>query len=270
MPADVSYAPGALLTQFRQFERVYVGCTPIDLCSFKEAVERVITFAGDTERSSYVVTPNAQHSLLLEVNPDYRSIYEGASLSVPDGTSMAVGAWLLGRRLMERVPGVDLFDAVSGRAAKEGLNIFLFGGKPDSAKQASEVLKAKYPMLKVGSYCPPMGFEKSECEMAKADAVIRGFSPQIIFVGLGAPKQEFWMAQHARRLRIPVAIGVGGSFELISGVIPRAPIALRRCGFEWIYRLVQEPRRLWRRYVLGAIAFSVVLLKHFTAELSVK
>lgn len=270
MSASVSCTPEELVSNDRSPGRVYVGCTPIDLCTFEEAVAAVISLARTKGQPRFVVTPNAQHSLLLEVNPDYRAVYERAWLSVPDGTSMAIGAWLLGHRLKERVPGVDLFEQVCAQAADKSLKILLLGGKPNSARHASAILKAKYPGLKIADYCPPMGFDKDECEMAKTDAVIRGFSPDIVFVGLGAPKQEFWMAEHANRLNIPVAIGVGGSFELISGVIPRAPKILRRCGLEWAYRLVQEPKRLWRRYVVGALAFSLVIFKHVIAEQSVR
>jgi N-acetylglucosaminyldiphosphoundecaprenol N-acetyl-beta-D-mannosaminyltransferase len=172
-----------------------------------------------------------------------------------------MAAHLLGLSLKERVPGVDLFESLCAGAAAASLKVFFLGGRPGSADLAASLLRCRYPGLTVETYCPPLGFERDVAELSRMDAMIRRFEPNIVFVGLGAPKQEYWMYDHGRKLGPSVLIGVGGSFELVTGIVRRAPRWLQAIGFEWLHRLCMEPRRLWRRYLIGNLQFLQIVLR---------
>jgi N-acetylglucosaminyldiphosphoundecaprenol N-acetyl-beta-D-mannosaminyltransferase len=217
-------------------------------------------------RAAYVTTPNAQHSILIELSAEYRRIYEQSLLCLPDGVSMTLGARIVGIELGERTPGVDLFVEICGAAAKSGLKVFFLGGREGAADEAARKLRKQFPKLAVATHCPPFGFEHDTAECSRTSAAIRTFEPHIVFVGLGAPKQEFWMAKWGSILNIPICIGVGGSFELTSGKIQRAPLLLQRVGLEWAYRLAMEPRRLWRRYLIGNLAYIAIVISHRLAR----
>lgn len=242
--------------------RIEIVGTPVDACTFAEAVERIVERAARGGPPSYVITPNAHHVVLLQESEEFRVAYRGAWLSLADGMSVVWASRLLGTPLPERVSGSDLLPALSKRMAGTGLSIFLLGGRPGSADRTAEVLQARYPGLEIaGTHCPPLGFEWNPEEMARIDEAIRAAKPDLLFVGLGAPKQELWMHRHVARLGVPVAMGVGGSFELEAGVLPRAPRWMRRAGVEWLFRLMVEPRRLWRRYAVSNPRFVALVLR---------
>jgi len=214
-----------------------------------------------------VVTPNAQHIVLLELDASLREAYSGAELVVADGASLPLASRLLGEKLRERIAGVDLFEKLCGQAAALGLSVFFLGGRPGSAERAAEKLRRRFPRLRVvGMRCPPLGFEGNEIALAAIEEVIRAARPDIVFVALGAPKQERWMHLHGRRSGAPVLVGVGGSFEIVGGVYRRAPRWLQRIACEWLFRLVLEPRRLWRRYLLGNCRFLWMILRQLWRE----
>jgi len=165
-----------------------------------------------------------------------------------------------------------LFQNLCAKASKSGLRVFLLGGQPGSANLAAKVLKQTYPGLIVaGTGCPPLGFERDEIQLQKIAREIRESKPHLLFIGLGAPKQENWIYKHGRKLGVPACIGIGGSFEMVSGFSPRAPKFLRRVGLEWLFRLVIEPKRLWRRYLIGNARFiSIVLRQRLASHLHPK
>jgi N-acetylglucosaminyldiphosphoundecaprenol N-acetyl-beta-D-mannosaminyltransferase len=142
------------------------------------------------------------------------------------------------------------------------LRVFLLGGRPGSAEAAAAKLVAQNPGLIVsGTYCPPLGFEKDPLQREEIEARITAARPHLLFVALGAPKQEYWMYEHARNLGVPVAMGVGGSFEMVSGAVARAPRLLQQMGIEWVYRLMREPGRMWKRYLIGNLQFANIVLR---------
>jgi N-acetylglucosaminyldiphosphoundecaprenol N-acetyl-beta-D-mannosaminyltransferase len=179
---------------------------------------------------------------------------------VPDGASLLLAARALGTKFPERVAGVDLFQALCGSAARAGLRVFLLGGRPGSADLAASVMKERFPRLRVDTYCPPFGFETSEDGLAGVRQAVLRSRPDLLFVALGMPKQEYWIYDHGRKLGAAVCLGVGGTFELVSGIVPRAPRWVQNIGCEWVYRLCQEPRRMWRRYLVGNLQFAWILL----------
>lgn len=232
------------------------------------SLEKVVEVIGEHAASrsptpGYVVTPNAQHLLLLWKHERFRGIYSRAFLCVPDGVPLLWAARFLGTPLKERVNGTDLFERLAEMSARRGLRIYLLGGRPGAAEGAAKVLMARHPLLRiVGIQCPPYGFEKDPEQLRMINLSITKASPDLLFVGLGAPKQEHWMADNLSRIGVPVALGIGGSFELVSGMIKRAPLWMQGSGLEWLFRLGCEPRRLWKRYLLGNIAFvSLVVIQ---------
>jgi N-acetylglucosaminyldiphosphoundecaprenol N-acetyl-beta-D-mannosaminyltransferase len=241
--------------------RVGVGHALIDDCSFEQACEAVVAHARSGGRPAFVTTANAQHVVLLERDARLRAIYDRADLVVPDGYSLLLAARFSGRSLSERVTGVDMFQSLCGLAAKHGLHVFLLGGRPTSAELTAEVLRKRLPGLRVTTHCPPLGFEKNEEELEVTAAAIRDAKPDMVFVALGAPKQEYWIHDYGLQLGAPVLIGVGGTFEMVAGMVSRAPVWMQRTGLEWLYRLCLEPRRMWRRYLIGNLVFGAIVVR---------
>ncbi len=188
----------------------------------------------------YVVTLNG--ALLVQAARDQalRELVNGAALVTADGVGVVVAARILSVNLRERVAGIDLAIALCGRAAPAGYRIFLLGGAPGVAQAAANALRVRHPALKIVGTRD--GFFSPEDE-GSVCAHIRSARPDVLLVGLGAPRQERWMQRWSATLGVPVSIGVGGTFDVLAGRIPRAPRWMQRLGLEWFYRLAQEPRR---------------------------
>ena len=244
------------------FPRARIGRALVDCCSLAEAVEMITRHAALRGPSACVVTPNAQHIVLLESDAGLQEAYAHADLALADGASLLVASRLLREKLRSRIAGIDLFEQLCGQAADFGLRVFLLGGQPGSAQRAAETLKRNLPDLPiVGTYCPPPGFEHDPLELQVIDQTIRRTQPDLVFVALGAPKQEWWMHQHGRQTGAPVLLGVGGSFEMTAGIRRRSPRFVQRLGCEWLYRLLLEPRRLWKRYLIGNCRFLWIVVR---------
>ncbi|BAY96482.1 hypothetical protein NIES37_04150 [Tolypothrix tenuis PCC 7101] len=242
--------------------RINICGVEIDKYSFAEVTSQIVNHAISRSQPEYVVTPNAMHILTLQKDAYFREIYRQAFLVVPDGVSLLWAAKFLQTPLNGRVNGTDLFEKLCAVAAEKGLKIFLLGGRPGAADQAKQKLKARHPnLLIVGTYCPPYGFENQPEELAAINSNIKAASPDILFVGLGAPKQEKWIAQNYQELEVPISIGIGVSFELVADMVTRAPIWMQKSGLEWLFRLIVEPSRLWKRYILGNPTFIWLVLK---------
>jgi N-acetylglucosaminyldiphosphoundecaprenol N-acetyl-beta-D-mannosaminyltransferase len=241
--------------------RIGIGHALIDNCSSQEVCTSIIAHAQNRGKPAYVITSNAQHIVQLEKERGLQEIYDNADLVIPDGISLLIAARLYGRSLQQRVAGVDIFKILCGLAARNSLRVFLLGGRPGSADLAAGVLRGEYPGLKCSTYCPPLGFERSASGLRQTAEAIVAAQPDILFVAFGAPKQEYWIYEHGLRLSVPVCIGVGGSFEIVGGVVPRAPQWTQNIGCEWLYRFSREPRRMWRRYLIGNLEFAAIVLR---------
>jgi len=234
----------------------------IDRHSFDEVVEAITNYAVSGDVPEYVVTPNAQHVLTFQKDAYFRDIYHKAFLVVPDGVPLLWAAKLLKTPLNGRVNGTDLFEQLCAIAADKDLKVFLLGGRPRAADKAAQVLQSRHPTLNIaGTYCPPYGFEADAEELAKINRIIKIAAPHILFVGLGAPKQEYWIYANYKEVGVPISIGIGVSFELVSGMVTRAPVWMQKIGLEWFFRLMMEPRRLWQRYLIGNALFVWLVLK---------
>lgn len=201
-------------------------------------------------RPHQIVTVNMDFIRLAREDPAFCAAVNGADLVVPDGVPVLWAARLLRRPLGERVTGVDLVEQGAALAAARGYRVFLLGAAPGVADAAAAALIRRYPGLCIaGTYAPPIGPFSAE-ENARMVAAVRAARPHLLFVAFGAPRQELWIRAHLDELEVPVCVGVGGTFNFLSGAVPRAPRWMRRAGLEWAHRLAQEPGRLWRRYLV--------------------
>lgn len=222
----------------------------LDDITFEEAVRQIGVLAC-TEGKHYVVTPNVDHVVKIEKDLEFRKIYEEADLILTDGTPLMWIAESLGCPIKEKIPGADMLPKVCEMAAKEGHTMFLFGAAKGVAEEAKRKLTKKYPGLKiVGAYSPPMGFERDKKEVDKAIRIINQKKPQILVVGLGAPKQEKFIYQYREKIDFHVALPFGAAIDFEAGMVKRAPLWMRRFGLEWLFRFFQEPGRLFRRYFI--------------------
>ncbi len=223
---------------------------PLDNLSRAEALERVAALVR-ARRPSLVVTPNVDHLVNLQTDPEFRMIYARASLVLADGVPLLWAARFLGTPIREKLSGSDLFSDLCRLSAERGFRMFFLGGREGAAAKAAEAMYREHPGLQgVGVYCPPFGFERDTSECARIDAALTAARPDILLVGLGSPKQEKWADRNSERLGIPVTMGVGITFEYAAGMVQRAPRWMQRVGLEWMFRLAMEPGRLWRRYLL--------------------
>ncbi|MCD8068124.1 MAG: WecB/TagA/CpsF family glycosyltransferase [Lachnospiraceae bacterium] len=237
--------------------------TRIDNVTMSEAVDEIEHMVADDCVNQYVVTPNVDHIVKLEKDEHLREIYEEAALSTTDGQTLIwISRWLK-TPIVERVSGSDLFPEVCERAAQKGWRVFLLGAAEGVAARAAQNLEEKYPGLQiVGVYSPPYGFEYDEEEMEQIFQVVGKARPQILVLGLGTPKAEKFFYDHRDRFHVSVALHVGGSIDFEAGVIPRAPRWMRRTGLEWLYRLMKEPKRLARRYLVEDMAIWGICWKY--------
>lgn len=219
----------------------------------------------------FVVTPNVDHVCLFHRRADIRAAYREAFLALPDGIPLLWAARLLGRPLKEKLSGSDLVPSLSAWAAAEGHSVFYFGAAEGVAEKAAQKLQEQYPGLKVaGCYSPPLGFERDAMENERAIDAIRNARPDICFVALGCPKQELWLLAHHKEIGVPVSLGIGASLDFVAGKVRRAPRRLQRIGLEWVWRLFQEPRRLWRRYLVEDALFFSLVWRDFRGTMRVR
>jgi N-acetylglucosaminyldiphosphoundecaprenol N-acetyl-beta-D-mannosaminyltransferase len=232
----------------------------VDLPQAVAVVERAL--ARGTR--GYIVPANVDLLLQHRENPATRTACDAAALRVADGMPIVWASRLLGRPLLARVTGADLVPALCGMAARRGHSVFLLGGRTGVADRAAARLAARFPGLRVaGTHTPPDLFAP---EGAAAEAAVRAVNavrPALLFVGLGAPKQELWVHRHWERLDTTVALCCGAALDFAAGVRPRAPAWIQRAGAEWAWRLAHEPRRLWKRYLVRDAAFLGILLKEW-------
>lgn len=239
-----------------QNQRTFIGNVGIDTYSQRSFTNEVLDHALHGSGTRQIVTVNAQIYVLADKSLKYRRCLDSAEYLCSDGMPLAWACNHLAGVWVPRITGVDLIVDLCERGAADGLSIFLLGGRPGTAMETANLLSRRHPGLKIaGVSCPDWGFEKTEETLTPVLEQIAKAKPHILFVALGAPKQEFIIDQSIRPLNVPIAIGVGGSFEILSGSISRAPMWMQSSGFEWAYRLFKDPGRLWKRYLIGNMQF---------------
>lgn len=212
------------------------------------AIDKLISQDG----SHYAAVVNAAKIVAANRDQALKKILLEADLVTADGMSVVWASRVLGQPLKQRVTGIDLFQRLVEHAAQRGLSVYFLGAREESVRGVVESFTNKYPLLKVAGYRNGY-FDSSECESLCKSISLSG--ADLLFVAMGSPAQEYWIASNLARTGVRFAMGVGGSFDHLSGLAQRAPRWMQRSGLEWFYRLAHEPRRLWRRYLIGNLAF---------------
>lgn len=226
---------------------------PIQNVTMSEAVDDVYGFFGARE-SKIVVTPNAEILQMYSTDPAMKEALEKADYIVPDGVGVLLAAKRLGTPLKEKVAGVELSRNLLEKAAKEGGNVYLLGAKPGVAAEAKRCLEEEIPGISIVGVRD--GYFKPEDEPAIIEE-INALNVDMLFVCLGAPKQELWMAEHKSDLKIGVMLGLGGSLDIFSHTLKRAPQWMINCRVEWLYRVIKEPYRIGRIASLPKFLLSI-------------
>jgi N-acetylglucosaminyldiphosphoundecaprenol N-acetyl-beta-D-mannosaminyltransferase len=206
----------------------------------------------------HIITLNAEIIYQAQFNQHLKELINSADLVTPDGAGIVWAAGYLGEPVPERVTGIDLMLEICKQARHNGWRIFLLGGTPGVADEAADKLREKYANINiVGTH---HGYFKEE-EKAHVLEIVRQAEPDIIFVALGAPRQEFWIRAHQESLPVKVAVGVGGSFDVVSGRVKRAPVWMQKLKLEWLARLIKEPWRFKRMLSLPKFVLMVIRSK---------
>lgn len=208
------------------------------------------------ERPAHVITLGAEMAVFASADQTYRNIVNSADLVVPDTVGVVVASKLLGRPVPSRIAGIELADQMIKRCARKGFGVYFLGGAEGVAAAAAGELAKQFEGLRVSGTHHGYFIPDEEPELA---ARIRESGARLVLVGMGFPQQEYWIRRNLERLGPAVCIGVGGSFDVWSGRLKRAPEGVRRAGMEWLYRLVNEPRRLGRQLALPRFAAQVTV-----------
>ncbi|NLO89055.1 MAG: WecB/TagA/CpsF family glycosyltransferase [Clostridia bacterium] len=227
----------------------------VDPVTLEEAVGKVEQFIA-SGKPHHVVTLNAEILYRAQRDPELMKVILEADLVTPDGAGIVWASKRLGCPVPERVTGIDLMLALAKRAGEKGWRLFLYGAAPGVAEEAAKKLKAKNSGIRIAG--TSHGYLNSG-EQKQLIEKIKEAEPHILFVALGAPKQEFWINRNLEQLGVPVCMGVGGSFDVVAGKVRRAPVFMQRAGLEWLYRLIKEPRRFKRMLALPAFAVAVLI-----------
>lgn len=228
---------------------------PVDCVDMGQAVDFLAGHVASGTGCATVFAVNPEKVMKARTDADLRALLASATLLIPDGIGVVLAARWLGLGKFGRVPGSELMPNLCARAAAEGYGVFLFGARPEVNDEAAAELVQRFPKLKIA------GRQHGYVEDKDMPALIQRINDsgaRLLFVALGSPRQEAWMHQHAPALRVKVAQGVGGTFDVIAGRVNRAPPLFLKLNLEWLYRLLREPRRVWRQRALVKFAWCVL------------
>lgn len=223
----------------------------VDNLTMGETVDRIVTLIGDGGIHQHVVI-NVDKIVKMESNSDLRAAVLDCDLINADGQPIIWVSRIVQAPLKERVTGIDLFDVLIARCAERGLKPYLVGSRQEVVAKTVDVLKKKYPKLQLAGW--RNGYWSPEQEAGVVQE-IKNARPDVLCVAVGSPKQEMFLRKWKKDMQVPFVMGVGGSFDVTAGVLKRAPRWMQDSGLEWLFRLAQEPRRLWRRYLIEDMAF---------------
>jgi N-acetylglucosaminyldiphosphoundecaprenol N-acetyl-beta-D-mannosaminyltransferase len=243
--------------------RLHLAGVPIDRFTMRDLLRWIASELRSPSRQTrplLVMGPNAHIVTTAQRSPEFRTALAAADLCVADGISILLAGLMLGQPIPERVTGGDLMEQLCALAARENLSVFFLGGLPGAAEGAASALEARYPGLRVAFCCPPCRFEHDPVALATVLGTLHAAAPDILCVAIGVPRQEIWMNRHCPSLPIRLAISVGAALDTQAGLRRRAPKWTHNLGIEWAYRLAREPRRLWRRYLIGNTHFVLLVL----------
>ncbi len=225
--------------------------TYVDNVTEEEAV-RHIEECVKNRTIGFVVTPNVDQIVMMEKNLYFRVICDNAELSVVDGHPLLWIAKWYKKPIKEKICGSDLMPHLCKIAAEKGYKVFLLGAAEGIAAKAADILRAQNPGLNiVGTYSPPFGFEKDKAELDKINRILKESNADLLFVGMGAPKQSVFIYENMHKYQIPMSFCVGATIDFIAGEQKRAPRWMTDHGLEWLYRLFKEPKRMFKRYIVN-------------------
>jgi len=235
-----------------------MGCA-VDNLDMEETLGVVEGFIRSGRPHQHVVI-NVDKIVKASRDPALRQIINGCDLINADGMPVVWASRLLGKPLKERVTGVDLFEALMARAAEKGWRVFLLGARDEVVSGVAHLYPARYPGLTLAGY--RNGYWKPEDE-DRVVAEIAATRPDILFVAISSPKKEAFLARYQAAMKVPFAMGVGGTFDVAVGLVKRAPVWMQKAGLEWFYRFLQEPRRMFRRYFIDDMAFVALFAREW-------
>ncbi|MCI6513615.1 MAG: WecB/TagA/CpsF family glycosyltransferase [Coprococcus catus] len=232
--------------------------TYVNAMSMDETVDAVEEMIERRVPVQHVVI-NALKVNLMRKDENLRKIVNECPLINADGASIVLAAKMLKIPLKERVAGFDLFVRLVEEASDKNYKIYLFGAREEVVKKVKAIFERKYPTLQIVGYRNGYFTEADEPEIVKNMAES---GADMMFVAFSSPKKEYWIRRYLKELNIPFVMGVGGSFDVIAGTTKRAPLWMQKCGMEWFYRFIQEPGRLWKRYLVGNVSFMIYVLQY--------
>lgn len=232
--------------------------TYVNAISMDETIKEVEKIIENKKPTQHVVI-NASKVNLMEKDDNLRKIVNSCPLINADGASIVWAAKKFGIPLKERVTGCDLFQELVGVAAKKGYRVYLFGAKEEVVTKVKEIYEKQYPGIQIVGYRNGYFTEEDEEEIVRNMAES---GADMMFVAFSSPKKEYWVNKYINQLNIPFVMGVGGSFDIVAGVTVRAPEWWQKHGLEWLYRFIQEPRRMWKRYIIGNFKFVMLTYKY--------
>ncbi len=238
--------------------RINVLGSKYSYVKFDNVVHAVLTSALD-KNSGYVCVSNVHTTMMGYFDPSYQSITNDSFLSVPDGMPVRWAMNFLGEGNQDRVRGPALMRAVCDLGRSKGVRHFLYGATKATLEKLERYLLEQYPGIEIAGKISPPFRKQTEEEIEQDLRAIADSGAHIVWVGLGAPKQEIWMSKHSKKIA-GITLGVGAAFDLLPGVVREAPQWIQNIGMEWLYRFFMEPRRLWKRYIINNPAFVILVL----------
>lgn len=236
--------------------------TYIDNITMDEAVSHIEQCIIQ-KKTGYVITPNTDQIVRMEWDEYFRKICSESELLLVDGHPLMWIAKFYGKPFKEKICGSDLVPVLCSLAAQKGYSIFLLGAAPGVAQRAAERLVNANPGLKVaGVYSPPLGFENNLNELNKINSLLRDSHADILFVGMGVPKQDIFIYENKNKYQIPMSLSIGGTIDFLAGEQKRAPKWINQIGMEWLYRLLHDPKRLFKRYIVDDTKILKLVFKY--------
>ncbi len=251
------YVPYYSIKGENMSKRVEFLNTYVDSLTMEETLLEIEKAIINKDCIQHVVI-NAGKVNLMQTDPELTKIINECPIINADGQSIVWASNYLGNKIPERVAGIDIFTELVEISAEKGYKPYFFGATQEVVETVVNKFKEKYPTLEVAGY--RNGYFKDE-ESTKIAEDIKKSGADILFVAFSSPKKEFWIKEHMNIMQVPFAMGVGGSFDVIAGKTKRAPEWMQKVGLEWFYRFIQEPRRMWRRYIVGNYLFISTVLR---------
>lgn len=234
----------------------------LDILTMSETLKKISEFIESKQITQHVVV-NVAKLVYAQKDKELRDIINTCPLINVDGAGVILGAKFLGVDIPERVAGIDLMDKLIEYSAQKGYKPYFFGAQEEIVKKVVDIYQEKYPQLQIAGYRNGYYNEAEESELVEN---IKNSKADILFVAMGSPKKELFLSKYSKVMEVPFTMGVGGSFDVVAGKVKRAPLWIQKLHSEWLYRLIQEPRRMWKRYFVTNLIFARMLIKELVKQ----